>query len=280
VDSAVDELAFFDDFASGELDRTKWNVRTTGPVFNDEQQAYVDLPDTVYVAESDTGDGGRHLVLQPRYRPGFTTPDGRRFDFVSGRIDTRDRFQFCCGWAAARIKLPAGRGVWPAFWALGRGQWPDGGEIDVMEHVGEADWVSAAVHGPGYSGETGLVNQLHFADSEDAVGWHVYSVDWSPVEIAFCVDGRVNFRVTRQMVDFRGTWAFDNEMYLVLNVAIGGTYPFKTNGVRSPYYGVAAETVDAIRDDRVNMLVDWVCVARRALDGAGSHFHSVTGQNT
>jgi beta-glucanase (GH16 family) len=275
----VDELVFFDDFATGELDRTKWNVMTTGAVFNDEQQAYVDLPDTVHVTESDTSEDGRHLVLQPCYRPGFTTPDGRRFDFVSGRIDTRDRFQFCYGWAAARIKLPAGRGIWPAFWALGRGQWPDSGEIDVMEHVGVADWVSAAVHGPGYSGEAGLVNQLHFADGEDAVGWHVYSADWTPHEIAFCVDGRVNFRVTRQMVDFRGPWAFDNEMYLVLNVAIGGTYPFKTNGVRSPYYGVPAETVDAIRDGRVTMLVDWVCVARRALDDRGSLFHSVTGHN-
>jgi beta-glucanase (GH16 family) len=276
----VDELAFFDDFASGELDRAKWNVRTTGPVFNDEQQAYVDSSDTIYVAESDTGECGRHLVLQPRYRPGFTTPDGRRFDFVSGRIDTRDRFQFRYGSAAARIKLPSRRGIWPAFWALGHGQWPDSGEIDVMEHVGEADWVSAAVHGPGYSGEAGLVNQFHFADGENAAGWHVYSVDWAPDEIVFRVDGRVNYRVARPMVDFCGTWAFDNEMYLVLNVAIGGTYPFKTNGVRSPYYGVAAETVDAIRDDRINMLVDWVCVARRALDGAGSHFHSVTGHNT
>ena len=271
----MDEPAFFDDFAGGELDRARWNVVTTGPVFNDEQQAYVDSPDTVYIAESGAGDGGRHLVLHPRYRPGFTTPEGGRFDVVSGRIDTRDRFRFRYGTAAARIKLPAGRGVWPAFWALGRGRWPETGEIDVMEHVGESDWVSAAVHGPGYSGEAGLVNQHHFADSEDATGWHVYAVDWAPDEIVFRVDGRVVYRVTRPMVDFRGPWAFDNEMFLVLNVAVGGTYPFKTNGIRAPYYGVAADTVDAIRAGTVRMLVDWVSVAGGASDPLSVTGHSM-----
>ncbi len=131
------------------------------------------------------------------------------------------------------------------------------GEIDVMEHVGEPDWVSAAVHGPGYSGEAGLVNQFHFADGDHAADWHVYAVDWAEDEIVFGVDGRVNFRVNRPMVDFRGAWVFDHEMYLVLNVAVGGTYPFKINGTRSPYYGVAEETVDAIRRTG-ELLVDWV----------------------
>ena len=198
-----DEVVFFDDFAVGRLDRTKWNVRVTGPVFNDEQQAYVDSPDTVYVTGDCTGVGS-HLTLHPRHRPDTTTSDGQRFDFVSARIDTRDRFQFRYGSAAARIRLPAARGVWPAFWALGCGRWPASGEIDVMEHVGEPDWVSAAVHGPGYSGESGLVNQFFFADGDHAANWHVYSVDWAEDEIVFGVDGRVSFRINRPMVDFRG----------------------------------------------------------------------------
>ena len=134
----------------------------TGHVFNDEQQAYVDSGEAVYVSDTDGATGGRCLVLSPRYRPGSTTSEGTSFDFISGRIDTRERFQFRHGSAATRMKLPHGRGVWPAFWALGGGQWPETGEIDIMEYVGEPDWVSAAVHGPGYFGRgRARVNQLH-----------------------------------------------------------------------------------------------------------------------
>ncbi len=69
-------------------------------------------------------------------------------------------------------------------------------------------------------------------------------------EIVFSVDGAPVERVTRPMVDFFGSWEFDDDKFLILNVALGGTYPFKTNGIRTPYYGLAAETVDAISQDR------------------------------
>lgn len=140
----MSEILLLDDFSGAELDRSVWNVVVTGPVFNDEQQAYIDSPDTVHIADAADHDGatGRGcLVLQPRFRPGTPSTDSTQFDFISGRIDTRDRFAFRYGSVAARIKLPAGRGVWPAFWALGDGAWPDTGEIDVTEYVGEADWV-------------------------------------------------------------------------------------------------------------------------------------------
>lgn len=256
------QLLFSDDFATDALDRDRWTVGITGHVVNDELQAYVDSTETIYVDRvggAECGDG-RCLVLHPRHRPGFTTIDGRRFDFVSGRIDTRNSFRFRYGRVAARLRLPAGRGLWPAFWALGTGPWPDTGEIDVMENVGEPDWVGAAVHGPGYSGESGLANHRFFDPGEDATGWHVYAAAWLPDEITFTVDGRIAHRVTHPMVDFFGRWAFDDEKFLVLNVAVGGTYPFKTNGIRAPYYGVPAETVTALREDRARVLVDWVRV--------------------
>jgi len=259
------ETIFFDDFSSGGLDPHSWNVRTTGTVVNDELQAYVDSAETLYLTPVDSSTSGGHaLAIHPRHRPNHETLDGRGFDFVSGRIDTRERFHFTYGVAAARMKLPAGAGVWPAFWMMGYGQWPDTGEVDVMEYVGEPDWTSAGVHGPGYSGEAGLVNARYFPPGEDAQDWHVYAVDRRPNEMLLTVDGALVHRVTRPMTEFFGSWEFDDHKFLILNVALGGTYPFKTNGVRVPYYGLAADTADAIADDRVRLLVDWVHVTEDA----------------
>src|SRR5438874_7236459 len=105
---------FADEFSGTALDRDKWNVIVTGRTVNNEQQAYIDSGDVLSV-----GDGT--LTIRPRFRKGFTTPEGKTFDFVSGRIDTRGKFDFAYGTAAARMKLAAGAGLWPAFWALGNG---------------------------------------------------------------------------------------------------------------------------------------------------------------
>jgi len=257
-------VLFFDDFRGRELDQSKWNVRRTGKIVNNEQQAYVDSAETIYFvsAESMTDTTNGVLVLHPRYQPDTITPQGDRFDFISGRIDTRDKFDFQYGSAAARIKLPAGAGLWPAFWLLGYGTWPEMGEIDVMEYVGETDWVSGAAHGPGYFGEAGLVNKLFLPTGNHATNWHVYAVDWAPNRLIFTVDDIIYYRITRPMVDFFGPWVFDNRKFLILNFALGGTYPFKTNGVKTPYYGLPESTVHLIRQDQVQMMVDWVRVTR------------------
>lgn len=252
------EVVFFDDFSSGHLDRTKWNVRETGRVVNNEQHAYIDSAETIYVEPEGSGSDNSVLVLHARYRPGFSTLDGQQFDFVSGRIDTRERFQFTYGSVSARIKLPAGPGLWPAFWALGTDKWPDTGEIDIMECVGEPDWTSSAIHGPGYSGESGLVNKSFFPKGEDVTQWHVYAAEWTPDMISFMVDGLTVYRVTRPMVDFFGAWAFENEKFLILNLALGGIYPFKTNGIAEPYYGISQETVETIRSNGARVMIDWV----------------------
>lgn len=266
------EVVFFDDFTTPDLDRTKWNIRVTGEIYNNEQQAYIDSPETLYIASEDelAGAGNGALIIHPRYRPAFVTPEGNRFDFISGRIDTQNKIEFCYGTVAARMRLPAGTGLWPAFWMFGNGSWPETGEIDVMEYVGEADWVSAAVHGPGYSGEAALVNKLFFPASEDVTRWHVYSVDWQPDQLVFKMDDIVVYRVTRAMTDFFGSWAFDTPKFLILNFALGGVYPFKTNGVQMPYYGLPASTVEMIKNDQVKIAVDWVKVTRHnpVIEGA------------
>jgi beta-glucanase (GH16 family) len=254
------KVVFFDDFSGASLDRSKWNVIVTGFTVNNEQQAYVDSTLTIYTVKGEKSMGAANgaLVIEPIYSPGFTTKEGKKFDFISGRIDTKSKVEFTYGTASARIRMAEGSGLWPAFWALGNGDWPDTGEIDIMEYVGDADWTSVALHGPGYSGETPLVNKKFFRKDFDATKWHIYTVEWDKNQLVFKVDDEVVYRATRPMIENYGRWAFDNPKYLIVNLALGGAYPAKTNGVKAPYNGIPESTVDLIKQKNAKYLVDWV----------------------
>jgi beta-glucanase (GH16 family) len=258
------EIIFFDDFTSDVLDRSKWNVEITGPIYNNEQQAYVDSPETIYTEKSDAArEADGVLVIHPRYCPSFVTPEGNAFDFISGRINTLNKIEFMYGSIAARMKLTAGAGLWPAFWAMGSSKpWPDNGEIDIMENVGESDWTGVAIHGPGYFGATPFVNLKYFPQGKDVTAWHIYSVDWMSDCLLFKVDGELIYRVTRAMVEQYGLWAYDNSKHLLLNCALGGGYPLKINGVKSPYLGMPESTAQLIKEDRAKVLIDWVRVTK------------------
>jgi beta-glucanase (GH16 family) len=263
--SGKPEVLFADEFTGPELDRTKWNVEVTDRPANDEQQDYVDSPEVLTIARGAEYDGadGAALVIRAVHRP---TPDGptrgRRHDFISGRINTRGKFQFAHGTAAARMKLPPGAGLWPAFWILGTGPWPATGEIDVMECVGDPSWTNVALHGPGYAGDTPLVRRFHFPDGQDANGWHVYSVDWTPELFVFKVDDREFYRVSKAMVEKHGRWAYDQPKFLILNLALGGGYPAAVNKVKEPYLGLPAESVARIKGGAAKVLIDWVRVTK------------------
>ncbi len=268
----TDQVVFFDDFSGPAVDRTRWTVRVTGPenqTVNNEQQAYVDdepnADATLHIVNGADAAGAANgaLRIAARARPGFVTPDGNRFDFVSGRLDTRGKVEFTYGTASARMKLPAGAGLWPAFWILGTGPWPATGEIDVMENVGDSSWTSAALHGPGYSGNTPIVQRAGFPAGQDVTGWHVYAVDWATDVLTFRVDDRTVYTVPRSAVERYGQWAFDNPKFLILNLALGGAYPRAVNGVVTPYPGLPNSTVQRIRADSAVVLVDWVRVTRR-----------------
>jgi len=249
---------FFDDFSGGTLDRTKWTAIVTGQVVNDEQQAYVDSPETIAIVAA-AGAANGALALRTRFRDKFVTDEHRTFDFISGRIDTRSKFAFTYGTASARVKLTAGAGIWPAFWALGNSRWPATGEMDILENVGDPAWTNFALHGPGYSGAAGLAHRQYFAGS-DITAWHVYAMEWTNDALVFSVDGREAWRVRRPEVERHGRWAFDTPKFLILNQALGGEYPHSVNGAAMPYNGVPQATVDLIKAGNVQMLVDWVRV--------------------
>jgi beta-glucanase (GH16 family) len=259
------EIVFFDDFTSDVLQRSKWNVEMTGPTYNNEQQAYVDSEETIYTENTDDAEKEANgvLVIHPRHCLGFITPEGKTFDFTSGRINTLGKIEFIYGSIAARMKLPAGAGLWPAFWAMGSSEpWPENGEIDIMENVGEPDWTSMALHGPGYFGDTPLVSKKYFPQNNDATAWHIYSVDWTRDHLLFKLDGEPIYEVTRTIVEQFGPWRFDNPKFLLLNCALGGMYPFSVNGIQSPYLGMSETTVQLIKDNRAKVLIDWVRVTK------------------
>lgn len=261
---ASPEVLFFDDFSGRTLDRTKWNVEVNSRPPNNEQEAYVDSRDTLYIAHGRAAEGAANgaLVIKALYRQGAAGPGGAQKDFLSARIDTRHKEEFLYGKAEARMKLPAGSGFWPAFWMLGNGRWPAIGEIDIMENVGDPSWISFALHGPGYSGSSPIGSRFHFAEGADVTQWHVYAVDWKPDTISFQVDGQEQFHVTRAMVERRGRWAYDNPKFIILNLALGGGYPQAIDHIGAPYPGLSDQAVDLIKSGRGRVLVDWVRVTK------------------
>jgi beta-glucanase (GH16 family) len=262
--SKIDTI-FFEDFNEKTLDRSKWNVENRVHTVNNEQQAYVDSAVTIYLVHGRAGEGAKNgaLVLKPVYRPGFAI-NNKKYDFISGRINTKQKMEFTYGTASARMKMSSGAGMWPAFWALGNGKWPDCGEIDMMETVGDSSWISNALHGPGYFGNTPLAYRSFFPAGQNVTQWHVYSVDWTSDSLIFKVDGKVTYTVTRPMVEHYGKWAYDNPKFIILNFALGGGYPEGVNKIKAPYPGLSGYSVEQIKGGKAKILVDWVLVTRKA----------------
>lgn len=249
------DTLFYESFNTKILNRKVWNVEVTGNTVNNEQQAYVD---SVLTLKQTNGS----LFITPVSHPGYTSKQQKRYDFLSGRINTRGKFEFTHGTASAKIKMSSGAGLWPAFWLLGEGKWPDCGEIDIMETVGDSSWFSNALHGPGYSGNTPLAYRYFFPQGIDVTQWHTYSVEWAQDHITFMVDGKITYHVTRAMVEKYGRWAYDNPKFIILNFALGGGYPQGVNKVNSPYPGLSQASVDKIKAGLAQMQVDWVLVTR------------------
>ncbi len=151
--------------------------------------------------------------------------------YTSARLLTSGLFSFTYGVVAARIKVPFGKGLWPAFWMLGdnvaKVGWPACGEIDIMEHLGrEPGIVHGTVHGPGYAGADGI-GSLHVLPEgrELKDDFHIFAVRWQPRRISWYLDNQAFFQVTRMQRPRRSPWPFDQPFFLLLNVAVGGRWP-------------------------------------------------------
>jgi beta-glucanase (GH16 family) len=208
------ELVWHDEFDGRAVDTENWNYDIGGWGWgNGEAQFYTSRKEN---ARTEKG----MLVIeahQEKYEESY---------YTSARLKTQGLQNFQYGRIEARIKVPEGQGFWPAFWMLGSGfdgnNWPDCGEIDIMEFVGrEPDLVIGTLHGPGYSGALGLSkwNRQEFNIPDE---FHTYAIEWEEDEVRWFFDGEYYFTVQREDVGER-EWVFNQPFFIILNLAIGGT---------------------------------------------------------
>lgn len=147
--------------------------------------------------------------------------------YTSARLVTKDLFEQEYGRFEARIRLPYGQGIWPAFWMLGadidENPWPAAGEIDIMEYRGQNPTVLVGtVHGPGYSGGESISKEYTLPNDRFDTGFHIFGIEWGPEYINFYVDDVLYNQITPE--DVTGQWVFNKPFYILMNMAVGGTF--------------------------------------------------------
>src|SRR6266481_4811892 len=224
---AVWSLVWSDEFEGpngSAVDSSKWSFDIGGNGWgNNELETY-----TSRTANSDL-EGG-FLVIKA-LKETFKGSDNITRDYTSARLLTKNKFSQAYGRFEARIKIPYGQGIWPAFWMLGdnigSAGWPTCGEIDIMENIGkEPSIVHGTFHGPGYSGANGvsaayaLPSGQKFSDA-----FHTFAVEWEPNVVRFYVDGLLYKTRTPADLPAGTSWVFDHPFFIILNVAVGGFWP-------------------------------------------------------
>ena len=208
-------IVFADEFdAPGALDPAKWGYEI-GYVRNDEKQYYTSR------AENVRAEGG-NLVIEGRKEA------YQGYGYTSASINTRGRFEFQYGRVEVRAKLPTGNGTWPAIWMLGTNisqvGWPTCGEIDIMENVGfEPTRIHGTVHTAAYNHAQGTAKGASVTIANPGEDFHVYAMEWYPDHIDVFVDGQKYFTFRNEGTGSR-TWPFDKPQYLLINLAIGGSW--------------------------------------------------------
>ncbi|MFC8826489.1 discoidin domain-containing protein [Streptomyces sp. NPDC057137] len=226
----------FDGAAGGRPDASKWRPDPgTGP--NNELEYYTDNRNAAL-------DGAGHLVMEARKEvtAGSSCPrdplsGSTTCQYTSARMNTGATFQFTYGRVEARIKVPKGNGLWPAFWMMGADfltgrPWPYNGEIDIVEVLGkDVKTAYSTVHAPAYNGGGGIGAPYNLPGNADfSDDFHTWAADWNSRGITYSLDGRTVFTLDKDEVErTRGPWIFDHPHYMILNLAVGGDWPGPTD---------------------------------------------------
>jgi beta-glucanase (GH16 family) len=195
--------------------------------------------------------GGNLVITATTAGASAYTCSGKPCKYTSARILTKGKFSQQYGRFEARIQIPYGQGLWPAFWLLGDNidsvSWPACGETDIMENIGkEPTMVHGTLHAPGVSGMSGTYTLSGGGKMADA--FHVYAIEWDSAAISFFEDDQLYTTQAKASMPAGGTWAFDHPFFILLNVAVGGNWP------GSP---------DATTTFPQTMKVDWVRVYKK-----------------
>jgi beta-glucanase (GH16 family) len=233
VDPVYDYLVWSDEFdTNGAIDNAKWfhqtQLPTPGSWYNGEVQHY-----TNRTANAVIEDGILKIIAK---KESFTD-QGYTKQYTSARLNSK--YSFTYGRVEVRAKLPFGVGTWPAIWTLGKNinenggywdtqgygttGWPACGEIDIMELKGqEPNVIYGSLHGPGYSAGNSITQRYALINNRFDTDFHTFSIEWNQEKVDYFVDNYLYQRIERSQA--KGNWVFDQEFYLILNVAIGGTY--------------------------------------------------------
>lgn len=198
-------------------DATRWQFDIGTDWGNAQLEYDTNRPENVSL------DGQGHLAITAR-EESFENQD-----YTGGRIKTKDLFEQTYGRFEARIQLPIGQGIWPAFWLLGANiddvSWPDCGEIDIMEYRGqEPRTLHGTLHGPGYSGNGGLSGRHVLAQGGFNLGFHTFTVEWDESTITWSVDNYTYHTVSKSDLPQGTSWVYNKPFFILLNVAVGGRW--------------------------------------------------------
>ncbi|MFW2377415.1 MAG: family 16 glycosylhydrolase [Cellulophaga baltica] len=214
VDVTFTNLIWSDDFdVDGTPNAANWTYDIgAGGWGNNESQYYTNSTNNAVVS-----DGTLKITAKAETFSGS--------NYTSARLKSQGLFDFTYGRVDIRAKLPQAGGTWPALWMLGSNfetvGWPNSGEIDIMEHVGNnLNVVQSAIHTLSSSGNT--INKGETTATNVASEFHVYSVNWSENEISFLIDDVIFYTYNPAVKDDQ-TWPFDESQFLIMNIAMGGT---------------------------------------------------------
>lgn len=228
------QLVWNDEFSQADgtsPDSSKWGYNLGGGGWgNGELETYTNITNNARI------EGG-HLVIEARQQiVGSTT------NYTSARMVTSGKWSWTYGRIEARIKLPKGQGIWPAFWMLGTSinagvNWPYCGEIDIMENIGktgEQAKVYGTIHGPqpggDYNNGAGVGGGYTLPVGVFADDYHVFAVEWTTNLFKWYVDTNLYFTATPASLPGGGTWVFTNAQFILLNLAVGGAWPGYPDG--------------------------------------------------